>query len=49
MQEQIREILKKNSLSVTASREKILGLFLSEEGALRMVILKERRVKNSIA
>lgn len=34
MQEQVRDILKRNSLSVTASREKILGLFLNEPGAL---------------
>ena len=34
MQEEIKSILKKNSLSVTGSREKILSLFLSQEGAL---------------
>ncbi len=32
--EAIKEILKKNKLSVTDSREKILGLFLNEKGAL---------------
>lgn len=31
---EIKEILKKNKLSVTGSREKILGLFLNEQGAL---------------
>ena len=30
----IKEILKKNSLSVTGSREKILSLFLDQAGAL---------------
>lgn len=30
----IKDILKKSSLSVTASREKILQLFLEQEGAL---------------
>ena len=34
MQEEIKEILKRNNLSVTGSREKILSLFLSQEGAL---------------
>ena len=34
MQEQIKDILKRNSLSVTGSREKILSLFLSQQGAL---------------
>jgi len=34
MQEQIKDILKRNNLSVTGSREKILSLFLSQEGAL---------------
>ncbi|MFI5131817.1 MAG: Fur family transcriptional regulator [Chitinophagales bacterium] len=34
MQEEIKDILKRNSLSVTGSREKILGLFLSQQGAL---------------
>src|SRR5438477_8084597 len=34
MQDEIKEILKRNSLSVTGSREKILGLFLHEQGAL---------------
>ena len=31
----IKEILKKNRLSVTASREKILNLFLEQTGASR--------------
>jgi Fur family ferric uptake transcriptional regulator len=30
----IKDILKRNNLSVTGSREKILGLFLDQEGAL---------------
>ena len=34
MQESIKVILKRNNLSVTGSREKILGLFLHEENAL---------------
>ena len=34
MLEEIKDILKRNSLSVTGSREKILSLFLSQEGAL---------------
>jgi Fur family ferric uptake transcriptional regulator len=34
MQEEIKDILKRNNLSVTGSREKILGLFLNQEGAL---------------
>lgn len=34
MQGEIREILKKNKLSITASREKILNLFLEQAGAL---------------
>jgi Fur family ferric uptake transcriptional regulator len=34
MQDEIKEILKRNNLSVTGSREKILSLFLSQEGAL---------------
>jgi Fur family ferric uptake transcriptional regulator len=34
MQENIKVILKRNNLSVTGSREKILGLFLHEENAL---------------
>lgn len=34
MREEIKDILKRNSLSVTDSREKILSLFLNQEGAL---------------
>jgi Fur family ferric uptake transcriptional regulator len=34
MHEEIKDILKRNNLSVTGSREKILSLFLSQEGAL---------------
>ena len=34
MQEEIKDILKRNNLSVTGSREKILSLFLSQQGAL---------------
>jgi Fur family ferric uptake transcriptional regulator len=34
MLDEIKEILKRNNLSVTGSREKILSLFLSQEGAL---------------
>jgi len=34
MQEEIKGILKRNNLSVTGSREKILSLFLSQQGAL---------------
>jgi len=34
MNERIVDILKRNSLSLTASREKILNLFLSHSGAL---------------
>jgi Fur family ferric uptake transcriptional regulator len=34
MNSEIKEILRRNQLSVTASREKILHLFLEEEGAL---------------
>lgn len=34
MEMDIREILKKNQLSVTASREKILQLFIDHNGAL---------------
>ncbi len=34
MNEAIKNILKKNNLSVTGSREKILGLFLNQKGAL---------------
>ena len=34
MQEQIKDILKRNNLSVTGSREKILSLFLIQQGAL---------------
>lgn len=34
MHEEIKDMLKKNNLSVTGSREKILGLFLNQEGAL---------------
>jgi Fur family transcriptional regulator, ferric uptake regulator len=34
MVKDIKDILKKNNLSVTGSREKILGLFLDQEGAL---------------
>jgi Fur family transcriptional regulator, ferric uptake regulator len=34
MHEVIKDILKRNSLSVTGSREKILSLFLSQQGAL---------------
>lgn len=34
MQEEIKDILKRNSLSVTDSREKILSLFLRHDGAL---------------
>src|SRR5437868_15426626 len=34
MQDTIKDILKRNSLSVTGSREKILSLFLGHEGAL---------------
>jgi Fur family ferric uptake transcriptional regulator len=34
MASDIKEILKKNKLSVTASREKILNLFLEQTGAL---------------
>jgi len=34
MREEIKGILKRNHLSVTGSREKILGLFLNQEGAL---------------
>jgi Fur family ferric uptake transcriptional regulator len=34
MRTEIKYILKRNNLSVTGSREKILGLFLNQEGAL---------------
>jgi Fur family transcriptional regulator, ferric uptake regulator len=34
MREEIKDILKRNNLSVTGSREKILSLFLSQQGAL---------------
>jgi Fur family ferric uptake transcriptional regulator len=34
MAKDVKEILKKNSLSITGSREKILGLFLEQPGAL---------------
>lgn len=34
VQAEIKDILKKNQLSVTSSREKILQLFLEQEGAL---------------
>ena len=34
MNNDIKEILKKNQLSVTSSRERILQLFLEQEGAL---------------
>jgi len=34
MQTEIKDILKRNNLSVTGSREKILSLFLSQPGAL---------------
>lgn len=34
MQEEIKDILKRNNLSVTGSREKILSLFLNQSGAL---------------
>lgn len=34
MHEEIKDILKRNNLSVTGSREKILSLFLSQQGAL---------------
>jgi Fur family transcriptional regulator, ferric uptake regulator len=34
MANDIKDILKRNSLSVTGSREKILGLFLDQQGAL---------------
>jgi Fur family ferric uptake transcriptional regulator len=34
MNEVIKDILKRNNLSVTGSREKILSLFLNQQGAL---------------
>lgn len=34
MAQEVKEILKRNHLSVTGSREKILGLFLEQAGAL---------------
>ncbi|HLG41131.1 MAG TPA: transcriptional repressor, partial [Chitinophagaceae bacterium] len=34
MQQEIKYILKRNNLSLTGSREKILSLFLKQEGAL---------------
>jgi Fur family transcriptional regulator, ferric uptake regulator len=34
MREDIKDILKRNNLSVTGSREKILSLFLNQQGAL---------------
>lgn len=34
MGKDVKEILKNNSLSITGSREKILGLFLEQPGAL---------------
>jgi Fur family ferric uptake transcriptional regulator len=34
MHEEIKDILKRNDLSITGSREKILGLFLNQQGAL---------------
>jgi Fur family ferric uptake transcriptional regulator len=34
MREEIKDILKRNNLSVTGSREKILSLFLNQPGAL---------------
>ncbi|MEI9911330.1 MAG: transcriptional repressor [Bacteroidota bacterium] len=34
MHEEIKDMLKRNNLSVTGSREKILSLFLNHEGAL---------------
>src|SRR5262245_16155118 len=34
MKDEIKELLKRNNLSVTGSREKILSFFLTENGAL---------------
>src|ERR1700704_2367502 len=34
MREEIKDILKRNNLSITGSREQILSLFLNQEGAL---------------
>jgi len=34
MREEIKDILKRNNLSITGSREKILSLFLNQQGAL---------------
>jgi len=40
--EEIKDILKRNSLSVTGSREKILSLFLKQEGALAHGDIEEK-------
>jgi len=43
---QIDDILKKNQLSLTGSRKKILELFLSSNGALAHGDIEKRQVRN---
>jgi len=42
MNQQIQQLLKRNQLSVTDSRSKILELFLQQNGALAHAILKRK-------
>ena len=48
MKTRVDDILRRNSLSVTESRKKILSLFLTYMEHWPMVILKERLVKSLI-
>jgi len=42
MQTEIRDLLKKNQLSITESRQRILGLFLKSDGALSHADIEKR-------
>ncbi len=46
MREGIDGILKRNQLSVTGSRKKILELFLTNNGALAHADIEQRQGKN---
>ncbi len=48
MNTKVHDILRRNQLSVTASREKILDLFLTNTRALAHADIEHRQVKGSI-
>jgi len=49
LETKIDELLKKNHLSITGGRRRILELFLNKKALYHIVISKKKRVKNLIA